>query len=184
MKRLFAYTAVALLVSGSAFAQVANDSVSQSGAQSSVIVNSPSKIDSTIRNVPNVVSPGLTSSAIETCMGSSSAGVAGQGFGISFGSTWNDANCNARLDAKLLAQLGATGAAFERLCDQAAIRNALARSGRPCAADRARATRVAAPVRALPASVRRKATGERMTLAEMPRGTRYYDHADGRWKTR
>jgi hypothetical protein len=40
--------------------------------------------------VPAVVAPSLTTTLSETCMGSTSMGIAGAGFGISFGSTWKD----------------------------------------------------------------------------------------------
>ena len=46
----------------------------------------------TIKNVPSVSGPNLTTSN-DTCMGSSSGGANGAGFGISFGSTWSDEHC-------------------------------------------------------------------------------------------
>jgi hypothetical protein len=69
-----------------------------------------------LRNVPAVFAPGLASAGIETCLGSISAGGAGMGFGISFGSTVTDSNCNARLDSRTLWSMGLKKAAVARLC--------------------------------------------------------------------
>jgi len=71
---------------------------------------------STVRNVPTVFAPGLTASALETCLGSVSAGAAVVGTGASFGTTVPDAGCQARLDARTLWAFGLKKAAVIRLC--------------------------------------------------------------------
>lgn len=87
-----------------------------------------------VRNVPEVNAPSLTT-ATETCMGSSSVGGSGVGFGFSFGTTWRDAACVRRLDARQLQSLGYPLGAKELMCDSGAVRAALKRAGRPCYED-------------------------------------------------
>ena len=86
----------------------------------------------TIKNVPNVTAPGLTTTLTETCMGSTSAGGAMVGFGFSFGTTWRDSACVRRLDARQIQSLGYPLGAKEMMCDSASVRAALKRAGRPC----------------------------------------------------
>lgn len=89
-----------------------------------------------IRNVPDVVAPALTTTLTETCMGSTSVGGAGVGFGVSFGTTWRDTACVRRLDARQLLALGHSDAATELMCDSEAVQGAFRRVGRPCAAEK------------------------------------------------
>jgi len=87
--------------------------------------------------VPAVVAPSLTTTLSETCMGSTSMGVAGAGFGISFGSTWKDEACVRRLDSRELRSFGSGlapndailfhFAAKERMCADKKIRAAFER---------------------------------------------------------
>jgi len=87
--------------------------------------------------VPAVVAPSLTTTLSETCMGSTSLGAAGAGFGISFGSTWKDEACVRRLDSRELRSFGAGlapndailfhFAAKERMCADPKIRAAFER---------------------------------------------------------
>jgi hypothetical protein len=87
--------------------------------------------------VPAVVAPSLTTTLSETCMGSTSMGIAGAGFGISFGSTWKDEACVRRLDSRELRSFGAGlapndailfhFAAKERMCADPKIRAAFER---------------------------------------------------------
>ena len=87
--------------------------------------------------VPAVVAPSLTTTLSETCMGSTSMGVAGAGFGVSFGSTWKDEACVRRLDSRELRSFGSGlapndailfhFAAKERMCADPKIRAAALR---------------------------------------------------------
>jgi hypothetical protein len=88
-----------------------------------------------LNNVPNVTAPGLTTTLTETCMGSTSAGAAASGWGVSFGTTWRDSACVRRLDARELASLGYKLGAKERMCDDDKNRAALLRAGTPCRND-------------------------------------------------
>lgn len=67
-----------------------------------------------------------------TCMGSTSAGAQGVGFGVSFGSTWTDTSCDMRYDAQALTAAGLRGAAQARLCQKPEIAQAMAAAGTPC----------------------------------------------------
>lgn len=67
-----------------------------------------------------------------TCMGSSSAGAQGIGFGLSLGTTWRDDGCDARYDAVALQAIGETVAARVRLCLKPEIAEAFERAGKPC----------------------------------------------------
>ena len=85
--------------------------------------------------VPNVSAPGLATTLTETCMGSSSMGAAGAGFGVAFGTTWRDSACVRRLDARQLSAFGDTVTAREVMCDSDLVRAAAKRAGRPCVED-------------------------------------------------
>ena len=86
--------------------------------------------------VPAVYAPGLTSSGMVTCMGSTSAGGSGSGFGISFGSTWVDENCERRLDASKLAELGYADASVALMCGDTAVWDSMELTGHPCPNER------------------------------------------------
>lgn len=86
----------------SAFAASASNSSSKAASNSGgnvstqgVTVTDSGKVDYsgeyTLNNVPNVYSPNVYPTA--PCTGSTSAGVAGAGFGISFGSSWESEEC-------------------------------------------------------------------------------------------
>ena len=64
-----------------------------------------------------------------------SAGASGSGFGLSFGGTYEDKGCQARLNAKTLATLGYVVAGREVLCQDPSIRAAMHNAGTPCAGD-------------------------------------------------
>lgn len=85
-----------------------------------------------LKNVPAVAAPALTTTLTETCMGSTSVGGAGVGFGFSFGTTWRDSACVRRLDSRQIASLGYREAARELMCDSPAVAAAFDRAGQPC----------------------------------------------------
>jgi hypothetical protein len=93
----------------------------------------------TIKNVPSMGAPGLTTTLTETCMGSSSGGGAVAGFGLTFGSTWKDIECVNRLNSREVKSLpvpGAAMAAKEILCANAEVRASFKNVGEPCFIDR------------------------------------------------
>lgn len=79
--------------------------------------------------------PALTAS-MGTCMGSSSVGGQGASFGISFGSTWHDSRCDARLEANQLYGMGYKVAAAYRMCQLEEVAKAMKAAGTPCPDDR------------------------------------------------
>jgi hypothetical protein len=85
--------------------------------------------------IPNVYSPALAAAGYEVCLGSMSAGGSASGFGVTFGGTYEDKGCQARLNAKTLATLGYTAAAREIMCQNPNIRSAMRHAGTPCAGD-------------------------------------------------
>jgi hypothetical protein len=70
----------------------------------------------TVRNVPTVFAPGLSSAGLETCLGSASAGVGWIGMGLSGASTYEDKGCARRLDARTWWSFGFKAAAIARMC--------------------------------------------------------------------
>ncbi|MES2190988.1 MAG: hypothetical protein V4454_12750 [Pseudomonadota bacterium] len=85
----------------------------------------------TIRNVPSVSGPALTTSN-DTCMGSSSGSVNGPGFGLSLGGTWSDTNCKLLKNSRELWNMGMKAAAMALMCTDAANRDALEITGFEC----------------------------------------------------
>lgn len=65
--------------------------------------------------VSSAIAPGLTS-GVDTCMGSTSLGGQGVGFGLSFGTTWVDEHCKLIKATKLLQGMGLNKAAVARMC--------------------------------------------------------------------
>lgn len=70
----------------------------------------------------------------DTCMGSSTAGAQGIGFGISLGSTWTDKNCVRLKNARELASMGYSKASVQLLCQNKDIAEAMEAAGTPCVA--------------------------------------------------
>ena len=85
----------------------------------------------TVKMAPPVSAPALTSSN-DTCMGSSSFGASGVGFGISIGSSWTDANCIMLKNAREMFNMGMPDVAFARLCMDALNKEAIELTGRVC----------------------------------------------------
>lgn len=84
-------------------------------------------------NAPAIFAPNLTSSP-EACMGSVSAGggagFGGTSFGITFGTTWTNDQCQDRMNARTLGSLGQNQAALEYLAaTNPKIADALKRAG-------------------------------------------------------
>ncbi len=85
----------------------------------------------TIKNVPSVSGPALTTSN-DTCMGSSSGSVNGPGFGLSIGGTWSDTNCKLLKNSRELWNMGMKAAAMALMCTDSANRDALEITGYEC----------------------------------------------------
>ena len=106
----------------------------------------------TIRNTPEIVAPNIAGG--NPCLVGISGGGAGPGIGITLGIGYSDKGCERRNSAALLSNMGEKDVAVELMCDDDNVRQAMARTGHPCAADRAVATPVATQID--PAVVRRQ----------------------------
>ena len=84
------------------------------------------------RNTPSVSPPGLAAAGIESCLGSTSGGISGSGFGISVGGSYTDKPCNLRLYARTLYAMGHRVAATQILCNDPDVAQALAVEGVQC----------------------------------------------------
>lgn len=84
-----------------------------------------------IKNVPSINGAALTTSN-DTCMGSTSAGGALAGGGITFGTTWRDADCKRLKNARELWNMGMKGAAMALMCNDDDNRAALESTGYVC----------------------------------------------------
>lgn len=84
-----------------------------------------------VKNVPDVSAPALTSSN-DTCMGSTSGGVAVAGFGFSLGSTWSDKNCLMLKNSREMWNMGFKAAAMARMCMDELNKEALELTGFVC----------------------------------------------------
>lgn len=116
------------------------NSASQSGAGAvnSNTFTSPAATTSrvsgttTVRSVPTSISPGLAAAGIETCLGSVSVGGSFVGGGFSFGSTVKDDDCNRRLYARQMYNMGFKAAAAIIQCITPEVNYAMAVAGTPC----------------------------------------------------
>lgn len=119
----------AIALSGSA-AQVTTSTL-VTASPATTVTTGPTDVNvqaNQVRQAPAVIGSGLVA-ASNTCMGSTSVGGSGVGFGFSVGSTWTDGDCNARSDAALLHNMGLTTAALQRLCERPELAKALKASG-------------------------------------------------------
>lgn len=85
----------------------------------------------TVKNVPSVSGPALTTSN-DTCMGSVSGAVNFAGFGVGGGTTSTDQNCVMLKNARELWNMGMKAAALARLCMDADNKTALEITGFKC----------------------------------------------------
>lgn len=89
----------------------------------------PSKTEATVRNTPNASAPNIYPTA--PCMGSSSAGGSGAGFGFSLGTSWKDDDCGLRETARLFDQLGHKADGLAVLCSSSYAKAAPACAPKP-----------------------------------------------------
>lgn len=117
---------------GESTANASNGAAAASNTQG-VTINTTTPEHQTVKTVPQVYAPALTTTLTETCMGSTTAGGSGVGFGVTVGTTWHDRDCVRRLTARELAQtLGDRDAARAVMCSDEMVRDAYASVGRPC----------------------------------------------------
>ena len=85
----------------------------------------------TVKNVPSVSAPALTSSN-DTCMGSTSGSLNIAGLGLGGGTSWVDTNCKMLKNSRELWNMGMKGAAIALMCTDATNKEALELSGFVC----------------------------------------------------
>jgi hypothetical protein len=88
----------------------------------------------TLRNTPEIIAPNISGG--NPCLVGISGGGAGPGIGITLGIGYSDKGCERRNSAALLSNIGEKAVAIELMCDDQNVREAMLRSGHPCAADR------------------------------------------------
>ncbi len=147
MKTLFKIAAIAALMisfTSSASPDVESNSNSNSDSfsgaeagaangtnyQGNTTINQSSKGVKQHKWVPDASAPGLTTTLTETCMGSTTGGFSISGLGLSGGTTWTDAACIRRLDARELGAQGAKAASLERMCEDPKNRAAILRANK------------------------------------------------------
>jgi hypothetical protein len=105
-----------------------NQNINNTGATTSTLDYQGSY---TIKNVPSVNGPNLTTSN-DTCMGSTSASANGPGVGISFGTTWTDEHCKRLKMSRELWNKGMKAASLAMDCMDSAAMAALEMTGTKC----------------------------------------------------
>lgn len=111
----------------------ASNAASNAGNSQNITFNSTVPDHQTVKTVPQVYAPALTTTLTETCMGSTTAGGSGVGFGVTLGTTWNDEQCVRRLNARELAQtLGDRDAARALMCQDKNVAAAYLAVGKSC----------------------------------------------------
>lgn len=93
--------------------------------------NIPTDTTATVKNVPSVSGPPLTTSN-DTCMGSSSGSLNIAGFGIGGGTTWTDPNCKMLKNSRELWNMGMKAASLARMCMDTENLDALEMTGFVC----------------------------------------------------
>lgn len=117
-----------------------SNSQSQSQSANNESDNSNSNNSSQSVNTYNERNPVSTAYAAplavgeDTCMGSSSMGAQAVSFGLSIGTTWQDANCQRLKNSRQLVALGYQRAATALMCVDDDVRHAMAEVGTPCPA--------------------------------------------------
>jgi hypothetical protein len=151
---------VALTVGICVMAQAQSDPiVTQSTSDSKTTSISDSKT-TVVSPPPSAIAPSVTSINSDICVTGFSGAAQTQIFGISFGSTRIDYNCERLKLSKTLYDMGMKVAAVAAMCQDRRVFDAMMNAGTPCPVDgkigaEAKAIWDAEPAR-IPASVREK----------------------------
>jgi outer membrane protein OmpA-like peptidoglycan-associated protein len=104
-----------------------NDNANSNNSDQSVEVNTYNE-----RNPVSTAYAAPLVSGEDTCMGSSTLGAQAVSFGVSIGTTWQDANCRRLKNSRQLVALGYHGAATALMCVDEDVRHAMEAAGTPC----------------------------------------------------
>ena len=123
-------TLVLFVMATSSMAQtIVTDSTSNSNTNST----SYSKSETTVHTPPpSAIAPAITSINNDLCVVGASGAVQTQIFGMSFGSTARDMNCERIKLAKNLYDMGMKVAAVATLCQDRRVFDAMMSAGTPC----------------------------------------------------
>jgi hypothetical protein len=111
---------------------IVTDSTSNSNSTSTTY----SKTETTVHTPPpSAIAPAITSINNDLCVVGASGAVQTQIFGMSFGSTTRDMNCERIKLAKNLYDMGMKVAAVATLCQDRRVFDAMMSAGTPCPVD-------------------------------------------------
>lgn len=127
--RLFLTAIMSMAIALPAYAGSKANSNSQSGAQAIAVAGGSG--GKSYRGTGAAIGPGLVASGL-SCSGSASVGLGGSGWGLSFGSTRMDRNCDIRENTKVISIMGDPAAGKQLMCNIPEVREAYAAVGRPC----------------------------------------------------
>lgn len=96
------------------------------------LVDTATLVSHTARNPARTAYAAPLIASEDTCMGSRVSGAQAAGFGVSFATTWIDANCRRLKNARELSALGYPEAAVQLLCMDDEVYAAMERAGTPC----------------------------------------------------
>lgn len=137
---------VLCLMASTAMAQTSTSTSTATSTAGDVTVNtgggsgsSSSASGSADRPVSTAYAPNLVA-GFDTCMGSASAGAQGMTFGVSFGSTWHDENCERLKASRELRSLNLPDISLALLCQDVKVANAFAAAGKSCTTGTVQAT--------------------------------------------
>lgn len=122
--------------------QIQGQEVQTSNAQGQTLIYAPVNNESserrisysgtnTLRTAPTNIAPNIGTT--NPCIVPVSGGLSVIGGAFSFGSGMEDTGCTMRANAARLAELGMKNAAIELMCSDEKVKEAMARSGTPCA---------------------------------------------------
>jgi hypothetical protein len=113
---------------------IVTDSTSNSTSNSNT--TNYSKSDSSVKSTPpSAIAPAVTTINNDLCVVGASGAVQTQIFGMSFGSTTRDMNCERIKLAKNLFDMGMKVAAVATLCQDRRVFDAMINAGTPCPVD-------------------------------------------------
>jgi len=126
-------------VTGASTSNAVGGTSSSGGNSQSINISTPANTSQsiqysgtvTIKNVPSVNGPALTSSN-DTCMGSTSGSINIAGLGFGGGSTYVDDNCKRLKNSRELWNMGMKAASLALMCNDKDNREALEVSGQEC----------------------------------------------------
>jgi hypothetical protein len=133
MKKLNYLAAILGFVAVSAFAQ-SDPIVTQSTSDSRTTSTSDSKT-TVVSPPPSAIAPSVTSINSDICVTGFSGAAQTQIFGISFGSTRVDYNCERLKLSKTLYDMGMKVAAVSTMCQDRRVFDAMMNAGTPCPID-------------------------------------------------